>query len=41
MGNLQESCLYRVNLTNGEIHTLVEGCKKGQSLKHPIVTAVH
>ena len=33
MGNLQESCLYRVNLTNGRIHTLVEGCQKGAKLK--------
>ncbi|MEI3428159.1 MAG: hypothetical protein V8Q82_02765 [Christensenellales bacterium] len=33
MGNLQESCLYRVNLTNGMIHTLVEGCQQGAKLK--------
>lgn len=30
MGNLQESCLYRVNLMNGMIHTLVEGCQQGE-----------
>ena len=35
MGSLQESCLYRVNLTNGRIHTLVEGCQKGAKLKAP------
>ena len=33
MGNLQERCLYRVNLTNGRIHTLVEGCQQGAKLK--------